>query len=89
MDKVLYIIIAATVFTGLSISLMAVSSGSIGDFGNSLNDEETSQICDIRVEQAQDDGDWSEIPEECATDDHIPEEDQEEVVESQVENDLT
>lgn len=66
---------------------MEISSGSITDFGNTANSQKTSSLCDIEIEQARRDDDWSQVSDDCL--EYVPEKSQDEAVTANVESEIT
>lgn len=88
MQKVLVLTVAAAVFMTAALSVMLMASSSLGSFGETINKESESSVCQVEIDRAEETGQWNRVSDNCLTSEQIPEDSQDDALAARYRQDL-
>jgi hypothetical protein len=86
MDRIIELVVAATILLVLGFLLINVSTGSLGILTDGLESQQQSNVCELQVSQAEESGNWEGVDQECLNSNNIEEGDLGSVFESDLTN---
>lgn len=89
MDRVLSLILVASVLTMTGLVVITLTSGSLTGFNDSLDNQEKTTTCNFQVSQAKDEGNWDNVEETCLKSEYISEDNHKEAITQNIEDEIT